>query len=98
MKSEYLVDFIKDEEKEEFKKKVAAESRSKGKGQFTREEVRKQYLEIAKEITNEINKLEDLYEAGGINERAYNVRRNMLFDLRVKNRETYMKTTNLQRC
>lgn len=98
MKSEYLVDFIKDEEREDFKKKVAAEHKSERKGQFTREEVRKQYLEIAREITNEINKLEDLYEAGGINERAYNVRRNMLFDLRVKNRETYMKTTNLRRC
>lgn len=98
MKSEYLVDFIKDEEREDFKKKVAAEHRFERKGQFTREEVRKQYLEIAKEITNEINKLEDLYEAGSINERAYNVRRNMLFDLRVKNRETYMKTTNLRRC
>ena len=98
MKSSYLVDFVKDEEKEEFKKKVAAEHRSERKGQFTREEVRKQYLETAKEITNEINKLEDLYEAGDINERVYNMRRNMLFDLRIKNRETYMKTTNLRRC
>ena len=98
MKSKYLVDFVKDEEREEFKRKVAAESRSERNGQFTREEIRKQYLTIAKEITNEINKLEELYEAGDINERAYNVRRNMLFDLRVKNRETYMKTTSLRRC
>lgn len=92
MKSSYLVDFIKDEEKEDFKRKVVAENRSKREGQFTREEIRKQYLAIAKQITNEINKLEDLYEAGRINKKAYDKKRNTLFDLREKNRETYMRS------
>lgn len=92
MKSKYMADFVKDEEREEFKRKVAAESRSERNGQFTREEIRKQYLTIAKEITDEINRLEDLYEAGNINKRNYDLRRDTLFDLRLKNRETYMKT------
>ena len=65
MKAEYLLDFIKDEEKEEFKRKQMIESKSKK--QFTLTEVRKQFLEIAKELTNEINRLEDLYENGEIN-------------------------------
>ena len=91
MKSKYLADFVKDEEREEFKRKVAAESRSERNGQFTREEIRKQYLTIAKEITDEINRLEDLYEAGSINKRNYDLRRDTLFDLRLKNRETYMR-------
>ena len=88
MKNSYLVDFIKDEEREDFKRKVATENRSRREGQFTREEVRKQYLAIAKQITNEINRLEDLYEAEIINKKTYDKKRDTLFNLREKNRET----------
>lgn len=92
MKNSYLVDFIKDEEREDFKRKVATESRSRREGQFTREEVRKQYLAIAKQITDEINRLEDLYETERINKKTYDKKRDTLFNLREKNRETYMRS------
>lgn len=92
MKNSYLVDFIKDEEREDFKRKVATENRLRREGQFTREEVRKQYLAIAKQITDEINRLEDLYEAGRINKKTYYKKRDTLFNLREKNRETYMRS------
>ena len=89
MKSRYLVDFIKDEEKEEFKRKQTIENKSKN--QFTQLEVRKQFLEIAKELTNEINRLEDLYESGQMNFEEYIKKKDTLTELRVKNRNTYLR-------
>lgn len=89
MKAEYLLDFIKDEEKEEFKRKQMIES--KLKKQFTLTEVRKQFLEIAKELTDEINRLEDLYEQGKIPLEEYIKKRDVLMELRVKNRQTYLR-------
>ena len=89
MKAEYLLDFIKDEEKEEFKRKQMIESKSKK--QFTLTEVRKQFLEIAKELTNEINRLEDLYENGEITLEEYTRKKDVLMELRVKNRQTYLR-------
>lgn len=89
MKAEYLLDFIKDEEKEEFKRKQMIESKSKK--QFTLTEVRKQFLEIAKELTDEINRLEDLYEQGEIPLEEYTKKKDMLMELRVKNRKTYLR-------
>lgn len=89
MKAEYLLDFIKDEEKEEFKRKQMIESKSKK--QFTLTEVRKQFLEIAKELTDEINRLEDLYEQGKIPLEEFTKKRDVLMELRVKNRQTYLR-------
>lgn len=89
MKAKYLLDFIKDEEKEEFKRKQMIENKSKN--QFTLTEVRKQFLEIAKELTNEINRLEDLYKDGQITLEEYTKKRDILMELRVKNRETYLR-------
>lgn len=89
MKVEYLLDFIKDEEKEEFKRKQMIESKSKN--QFTLTETRKQFLEIAKELTNEINRLEDLYEQGKIPLEEYIKKKDVLMELRVKNRKTYLR-------
>ncbi len=89
MKAEYLLDFIKDEEKEEFKRKRMIENKSKK--QFTLTEVRKQFLEIAKELTDEINKLEDLYENGEIPLEEYTKKKDVLMELRVKNRQTYLR-------
>lgn len=89
MKTEYLLDFIKDEEKEEFKRKQMIENKSKN--QFTLTEVRKQFLEIAKELTDEINKLEDLYENGEITLEEYTRKKDVLMELRVKNRKTYLR-------
>lgn len=89
MKAEYLMDFIKDEEKEEFKRKQMIENKSKN--QFTLTESRKQFLEIAKELTNEINKLEDLYENGEITLEEYTRKKDVLMELRVKNRQTYLR-------
>lgn len=89
MKAEYLLDFIKDEEKEEFKQKQMIESKSKK--QFTLTEVRKQFLEIAKELTDEINRLEDLYEQGKIPLEEFIKKRDVLMELRVKNRQTYLR-------
>lgn len=89
MKAEYLLDFIKDEEKEEFKRKQMIESKSKK--QFTLTETRKQFLEIAKELTDEINRLEDLYERGEIPLEEYTRKKDMLMELRVKNRQTYLR-------
>lgn len=89
MKAEYLLDFIKDEEKEEFKRKQMIENKSKN--QFTLTEVRKQFLEIAKELTDEINKLEDLYEQGKIPLEEFTKKRDVLMELRVKNRQTYLR-------
>lgn len=89
MKAEYLLDFIKDEEKEEFKRKQMIENKSKN--QFTLTEVRKQFLEIAKELTDEINRLEDLYERGEISLEEYTRKKDMLMELRVKNRQTYLR-------
>lgn len=89
MKAKYLLDFIKDEEKEEFKRKQIIESKSKN--QFTITEVRKQFLEIAKELTNEINRLEDLYKNGEIDFEEYIKKRDVLMELRVKNRKTYLR-------
>lgn len=89
MKAEYLVDFIKDEEKEEFKRKQMIENKSKN--QFTLTETRKQFLEIAKELTDEINKLEDLYEQGEIPLEEYTRKKDILMELRVKNRKTYLR-------
>lgn len=89
MKAEYLMDFIKDEEKEEFKRKQMIESKSKK--QFTLTEVRKQFLEIAKELTDEINRLEDLYERGEIPLEEYTRKKDVLMELRVKNRQTYLR-------
>lgn len=89
MKAEYLLDFIKDEEKEEFKRKQMIENKSKN--QFTLTEVRKQFLEIAKELTDEINKLEDLYERGEIPLEEYTRKKDVLMELRVKNRKTYLR-------
>ena len=89
MKAEYLFDFIKDEEKEEFKRKQMIESKSKK--QFTLTEVRKQFLEIAKELTDEINRLEDLYEQGEIPLEEYTRKKDVLMELRVKNRQTYLR-------
>ena len=79
MKSRYLVDFIKDEEKDN------------SKGKFTREEIRKKYLEIAKEITDKINKLEDLYENDEIDTEKYIKKKNILMELRNKNRDVYLR-------
>lgn len=89
MKTKYLLDFIKDEEKEEFKRKQMIESKSKN--QFTLTEVRKQFLEIAKELTDEINRLEDLYKDGQITLEEYVKKRDVLIELRVKNRQTYLR-------
>ena len=89
MKAEYLLDFVKDEEKEEFKRKKMVESKSKK--QFTLTEARKQFLEIAKELTDEINKLEDLYEQGEIPLEEYTRKKDILMELRVKNRNTYLR-------
>lgn len=89
MKTEYLLDFIKDEEKEEFKQKQMIKNKSKK--QFTLTEVRKQFLEIAKELTDEINKLEDLYERGEIPLEEFTKKRDVLMELRVKNRKTYLR-------
>ena len=89
MKAEYLLDFIKDEEKEEFKRKQMIESKSKK--QFTLTESRKQFLEIAKELTDEINRLEDLYENGEITLEEYTKKKDVLMELRVKNRKTYLR-------
>ena len=89
MKAKYLLDFIKDEEKEEFKRKQMIENRSKN--QFTLTEVRKQFLEIAKELTDEINRLEDLYKDGKIPLEEYTRKKDMLMELRVKNRQTYLR-------
>lgn len=89
MKAEYLMDFIKDEEKEEFKRKKMIESKSKK--QFTLTESRKQFLEIAKELTDEINRLEDLYENGEITLEEYTRKKDVLMELRVKNRNTYLR-------
>lgn len=89
MKAEYLMDFIKDEEKEEFKRKKMIESKSKK--QFTLTESRKQFLEIAKELTDEINRLEDLYENGEITLEEYTRKKDVLMELRVKNRKTYLR-------
>lgn len=89
MKAEYLLDFIKDEEKEEFKRKQMIENKSKN--QFTLTEVRKQFLEIAKELTDEINRLEDLYERGEIPLEEYTRKKDVLMELRVKNRKTYLR-------
>lgn len=89
MKAEYLLDFVKDEEKEEFKRKKMIESKSKK--QFTLTESRKQFLEIAKELTDEINRLEDLYERGEIPLEEFIKKRDILMELRVKNRKTYLR-------
>lgn len=89
MKSRYLIDFVKDEEKEEFKRKQTIENKSKN--QFTQLEVRKQFLEIAKELTNEINRLEDLHESGQMNFEEYIKKKDTLTELRVKNRNTYLR-------
>ena len=89
MDAKYLLDFIKDEEKEEFKQKQMIENKSKN--QFTLTEVRKQFLEIAKELTDEINRLEDLYKDGQIPLEEYTRKKDMLMELRVKNRETYLR-------
>ena len=89
MKAKYLLDFIKDEEKEEFKRKQMIENRSKN--QFTLTEVRKQFLEIAKELTDEINRLEDLYKDGKIPLEEYTRKRDILMELRVKNRQMYLR-------
>lgn len=91
MKSKYLIDFIKDEEKEDFKRKIAVENRSKKEGQITREEIRKKYLEIAKEITDKINKLEDRYENCEIDTEEYIKKKDTLMELRNKNRDTYLR-------
>ena len=89
MKAEYLLDFIKDEEKEEFKRKKMIES--KFKKQFTLTKTRKHFLEIAKELTDEINKLEDLYEQGEIPLEEYTRKKDILMELKVKNRNTYLR-------
>lgn len=89
MKTKYLLDFVKDEEKEEFKRKQMIESKSKN--QFTLTETRKQFLEIAKELTDEINRLEDLYKDGQITLEEYVKKRDILIELRVKNRQTYLR-------
>lgn len=89
MKTKYLLDFIKDEEKEEFKRKQMIENKSKN--QFTLTETRKQFLEIAKELTDEINRLEDLYKDGQMDFEDYIKKRDVLMELRVKNRETYLR-------
>lgn len=89
MKTEYLLDFVKDEEKEEFKRKQMIENKSKN--QFTKTEARKQFLEIAKELTNEINRLEDLYESGQMDFEEYIKKKDVLMELRVKNRKIYLR-------
>ena len=89
MKAKYLLDFIKDEEKEEFKRKQMIENKSKN--QFTLTETKKQFLEIAKELTNEINRLEDLYKDGQIDFEDYIKKRDVLMELRVKNRKIYLR-------
>lgn len=89
MKTKYLLDFVKDEEKEEFKRKQMIENKSKN--QFTLTETRKQFLEIAKELTDEINKLEDLYKDGQITLEEYTRKKDVLMELRVKNRQTYLR-------
>lgn len=89
MKTKYLLDFVKDEEKEEFKRKQMIENKSKN--QFTLTETRKQFLEIAKELTDEINRLEDLYKDGQMTLEEYTKKRDVLMELRVKNREIYLR-------
>lgn len=89
MKTKYLMDFVKDEEKEEFKRKQMIENKSKN--QFTLTETRKQFLEIAKELTNEINRLEDLYKDGQMDYEDYIKKRDILMELRVENRKTYLR-------
>lgn len=89
MDAKYLLDFIKDEEKEEFKRKQMIESKSKN--QFTLTEVRKHFLEIAKELTDEINRLEDLYESGQMDFKEYIKKKDVLMELRIKNRNTYLR-------
>ena len=86
MKAKYLIDFIKDEEKEEFKRKNTFENKS-----FTKDKVREKYLEIAEEITNEINKLEDQYENGEMDLEEYIKKKDILMELRIKNRNTYLR-------
>ena len=89
MDAKYLLDFVKDEEKEEFKRKKMIENKSKK--QFTLTETRKQFLEIAKELTDEINRLENLYENGEITLEEYTRKKDVLMELRVKNRKTYLR-------
>ena len=89
MDTKYLLDFVKDEEKEEFKRKKMIENKSKK--QFTLTETRKQFLEIAKELTDEINRLENLYENGEITLEEYTRKKDVLMELRVKNRKTYLR-------
>ena len=86
MKAKYLIDFIKDEEKEEFKRKNTFENKS-----FTKDKIREKYLEIAEEITNEINKLEDQYESGQMDLEEYIKKKDVLMELRIKNRNTYLR-------
>ena len=86
MKAKYLIDFIKDEEKEEFKRKNTFENKS-----FTKDKIREKYLEIAEEITNEINKLEDQYESGKMDLEEYIKKKDILMELRIKNRKTYLR-------
>lgn len=85
MKAKYLMDFIKDEEKEEFKKQNDFGNKS-----FTRNKIREKYLEIAEEITKKINDLEDQYESGQMDLEEYTKRKDILMDLRIKNRNTYL--------
>lgn len=85
MKTKYLMDFIKDEEKEEFKRKNALENKS-----FTRNKIREKYLEIAEEITQKINDLEDQYESGQMDLEEYIKKKDILMELRIKNRKTYL--------
>lgn len=85
MKTKYLMDFIKDEEKEEFKRKNALENKS-----FTRNKIREKYLEIAEEITQKINDLEDQYESGQMDLEEYVKKKDILMELRIKNRKTYL--------
>lgn len=85
MKAKYLMDFIKDEEKEEFKRKIALENKS-----FTRNKIREKFLEIAEEITKKINDLEDQYESGQMDLEEYIKKKDILMELRIKNRNTYL--------
>ncbi len=86
MKAKYLMDFIKDEEKEEFKRKIALENKS-----FTRSKIREKFLEIAEEITKKINDLEDQYESGQMDLEEYIKKKDVLMELRIKNRNTYLR-------
>ena len=86
MKAKYLMDFIKDEEKEEFKRKNALENKS-----FTRNKIREKYLEIAEEITQKINDLEDQYESGQMDLEEYIKKKDVLMELRIKNRKTFLR-------